>query len=286
MSVWRAFNNLRWFLRWPLKFLLFAVATLLVLYPKVWLIPVALERLGDINALLDPQHPELGELEDDVLAELPPDAQASDILPAVQHAVCQRVPYAWDWEIWGVVEYVPTVAEVFERGREDCDGRAVVAASLLRRMGYDAWLVSDLLHVWVETPQGETMSPTGAEKTLVGTETGTEATLSFELVRNLGRGLSYGVAVFPLTRELTLLAVLCALAIQPRSSGWRRVAGCLLLWIGLDLIRDAGCPAALHGRIGDVAAVWLGAFVMMSGWLVLVLRTTGRRRDFAATPAE
>lgn len=326
MKLWRVLNDPQWFWRWPIKLITFAVVTAVVLYPKLWLFPTWLERIGNMNSMLDPEHPALADLEQTVLETLaseaaakaaplsdariddgapeeagradsspvdsittgssPAVASAQAALKAVQKAVYERIPYAWDWETWGVCEYLPTVAEVFEQGREDCDGRAVVAASLLRRMGYDAWLVSDLLHVWVETPHGETMSPTGGEKTFVGTETGTRTTVSLRVLRNLARGLSYGIAVFPLTREVIILATLCLLSMQPWSSGWRRVAGVLLLWIALDTLRDAGRQAAISGQAGHVVATWIGVGLAIGGWLVLAIRVAGRRPRSAATRPE
>jgi hypothetical protein len=285
MSVWRRLNSMRWYGRWPLKLAIFMIGTALVLFPKVWLIPTVLERYGDMNAALDPEHPGLAKLDERIREELPADAPASDVLQAVERNVCEQIPYAWDWDVWGVAEYLPTVAEVFERGREDCDGRAVVAASLLRRMGYDAWLVSDLLHVWVQTPEGETMSPTGAEKTFVGTAEGTTATVSTGLIRNLGRGFAYGVAVFPLARELVILGLLCMLTMQPWSSIWRRVAGCLLLWIALDTLRDAGRAVALSDQAFAIAHAWFGVGLGLAGWLVLAIRAGDpRRRSVARRP--
>jgi len=286
MSLWRRLNSLRWLGRWPLKLAIFAVGTMLVLFPKVWLIPIVLERYADMNSALDPEHPGLAALDQRIRDKLPADPPTSEVLQAVERGVCEEIPYAWDWDVWGVVEYLPTVAEVLERGSEDCDGRAVVAASLLRRMGYDARLVSDLLHVWVETPEGETMSPTGGEKTFVGTEAGTETTVSPRLIHNLARGFSYGVAVFPLTRELIILALLCVLTMQPWSSVWRRVAGCLLLWIALDTLRDAGRQAALSGQTLAVVRAWLGVGLGLAGWLVLAVRVGGPRLHSAAKRPE
>jgi hypothetical protein len=286
MRIWRGLNSLRGLVRWPLKVGVFAIVTGLVLYPKLWLLPTWLERLGDLNSLVDPEHVELASLEAEVRAELSDPHADRETLEAVQRVVCRRIPYAWDWEVWGVAEYLPTVAEVFEQGREDCDGRAVVAASLLRRMGHDAWLVSDLLHMWVATPEGETMSPTGAEKTFVGTQTGTATRVSLGAVRNLGRGLSYGVAVFPLSRELIILATLCVLTMQPWSSGWRRVAGCLLLWIALDTLRGAGQQVILPGQTGAVARAGLGVALAVGGSLVLAVRVGGPPRRWHAKRPE
>ena len=286
VRLWRGLNRLRWFWRCPLKILIFVLVTVIVLYPKLWLLPTAFARYGDMNSVLDPEHPGVVALEGRVREQLPPAAETEDAFQVVQQAVCERIPYAWDWEVWGVCEYLPTVDEVFEQGREDCDGRAVVAASLLKRMGYDAWLVSDLLHVWVQTPEGETMSPTGAEKTFVGTDAGTRATISLRMIRNLGRGLSYGIAVFPLIRELIILATFCVLTMQPRSSPWRRVAGCLVLWVALVVLRDAGRQIAMEGHTLGALRAALGVALAVAGCVILTVRAGRPRRRSAVTPLE
>lgn len=286
MRLWHALNRLRWYGRYPLKIVVFLLVTALVLYPKPWLLPTAIARYRDMNSVLDPTNPQLAALQEQVQARLPADAPMEETLQVVQQAVYERITYAWDWQTWGVCEYLPTVDEVFQKGREDCDGRAVVAASLLQRMGYDAWLVSDLLHVWVQTPEGETMSPTGAEKTFVGTEAGTQATLSARLIRNLGRGLSYGVAVFPLIRELIILATLCALTMQPRSSVWRRVVGGIVLLIALYVLRDAGRQVARNPQTLDLVRAAAGVALVLAGWITLAVRAGASPRGSAATPPE
>ncbi|MBU0618174.1 MAG: hypothetical protein KKI02_10690, partial [Planctomycetes bacterium] len=238
------------------------------------------------NSVLDSEHVDVVALAECVRGRLSADTEMEETLQVVQEAVCERIPYAWDWEVWGVCEYLPTVGEVFEQGREDCDGRAVVAASLLKRMGYDAWLVSDLLHVWVATPDGETMSPTGGEKTLVGTDAGTQATISARLIQNLGRGLSYGVAVFPLIRELIILATLCVLTMQPWSSPWRRVAGCAMLLIALEVLRGAGRAAAVDGHTLDGVGSGVGVALAVGGCVILAVRAGRPPRRSAAAPPE
>ncbi len=280
MGVWRRMHEIHPLLRWPLKLALFIGTTLLVLFPNPALIPVLFERLSNLEKLLDASEPGLAPLEQRVRDQLAAGGDVADLLAIVEAEVYATVPYAHDWQTWGVMEYLPTVSEVLEKGREDCDGRAVVAASLLRRLGQPAWLVSDLLHMWVQTPGGEAMGPTGSEKTLSSGRPGAERTqtvLTPRTLVNVGRGLSYGVAVFPLERQLIILAALCALTVHPWSSGWRRLSGCLLLWIGLDLMRDAGHSAALEPTTGARAAVMLGAMLILTGWLVLAVKATDRR---------
>ena len=187
------------------------------------------------------------------------------------------VPYAFDWDTWGVMDYLPTVSEVFARGREDCDGQAVVAASLLRRLGYDAWLVTDLKHTWVaarernvpNAPVEQTMSPGEGGQSLVGGATGTHASL-VNLVPNVLRSLAFGVAVFPLGRELIIAAALCLLTMQPRSSVVRRLAGCGAILVALMLLRWIG-PGGVEHPVTTILAV-VGVIVAAVGWLLLAVK--------------
>jgi len=285
--MWRRFHDLPWYIRYPAKCAAAAVLTLLVLYPKLWLLPTLVRRVNRLETLLDPTHPGLAELERDVRRRLPSDAPPRAVLDTVQQAVHEHLPYRWDWETWGVVEYLPTVGEALAKGHEDCDGRAIVAASLLRRMGYDAWLVSDLLHMWVETPLGATMNPTGGDKTLASgraarQDAPTRWKVSLKVLRNLARGASYGVAVFPLLREAILIAGVCLIAMQPRSSVRRRVLGCLLTIPALLLVRATGQAAALAGSVGAVIGSAAGFLLALAAWLLLVVRDQGRPAQCAA----
>ena len=198
MNYWQQLHQWAWWLRWPLKLAVLLVVVVVTLYPKIWLLPRWITRLQDMNAMLEPEHPGLIELEQAARAAGGPDPSSEQMLTVVQDVVCQQIPYAWDWEVWGVMDYLPTTSEVLEKGREDCDGRAVVAAaSLLRRMGYQAWLVSDLKHVWVSTPQGDTMGPGAGERTFEADETGTHIKLTAQGLVNIVHGLTYGISRLP-----------------------------------------------------------------------------------------
>jgi hypothetical protein len=283
VDSWRRVHRWPWWLRRPAKLGVFLLLVALVLYPKFWLLPEWWRRLGHINGLIEPSHPGLASLEQVARAKLGQERAPEAVLRAVELTVYERIPYAWDWDVWGVMDYVPTVAEVLEQGREDCDGRAVLAASLLRRMGCDAWLVSDMVHVWVATPAGETMGPGRGEKTLVGTESGTRARLSLAGVMNVGRGTAFGVGVFPIGRELIILAALCGLSLQPGTPTRRRIAGCLVLVAAFGLLRVSGEAV---GR-GEALAMqfWLGLAAAVVGWLMLVVTGGGKRsRSRAARP--
>jgi hypothetical protein len=272
MRLWRIVNAWPWYLRWTVKVCGFSFVILLTLYPKIWLLPTYLDRMRDMNSVLQPDNPGLTGMEREVRAEA---RLGQSVLDTVEGVVYRHIPYAWDWDNWGVVDYLPTTAEVLAKGREDCDGRAVVAASLLRRMGYEADLVCDLKHVWVSSPEGQLMSPGEGDTSFVATDEGTQVRFSPQLLANFGRGLTFGIAVFPLLRELVIAAALCAVLVQPRSSVPRRIAGCLAILIGLVLLRMAG--ASVYGFANHPTLVGLGIAAAVCGCLLLAIRARGHR---------
>lgn len=280
MQFWQRLHSFPLLPRVALKILLFLALVVLVLYPRFWVIPAQLARLADLNAALDPTEPRLAALERQVQTILGGPAAEQQALAAVQAVVHQRLPYAWDWETWGVMDYLPTAAEALDLGREDCDGRAVVAASLLRRMGYDARLVSNILHVWVITPAGETMNPGEGVKTLEGTPDGTRLRIN-GIFQNLARGTGFGVQVFPLTRLLLIVLGLAAVTMHPWSSPLRRAAGCVLLVLAVGMTRDAG-PMPVTGSTHPLWGT-LGLATGLAGWIVLAIRGA-ERRSTAAPP--
>lgn len=285
IRAWRSLHALPAWLRWPLKLAALLGVTLLVLYPRPWLFVRLLERARSLDRLVDPDHPGLEPLVHAVRERAAPDAGPADLLPVVERVVYENVPYAWDWDNWGVMEYLPTTAEVLERRREDCDGRAVLAAAILRRMGCDAWLVSDLVHMWVETHAGETMSPTPGYKSISTIERPApfaEAAPGF--VGNLSRGLAFGVAVFPLGREIVLLVALVAVTLHPWSTPARRAIGTALLLAGLLLLRTTGVSAATRPDAGAVIGAWAAVAMIVAGWVVLAIRAGRRARRSPPAP--
>lgn len=275
-------RRLAGWLRWPLKTALFLAVLLFTLYPDPSLLARNVRHLANMSRMLDPANEGLAPLEAQVRERLG-DARhgAHETLAAVEKVVTRRLPYDWDWNTWGVADYMPTVSEALEMGREDCDGRAVVAASLLKRMGHEAWLVSDVRHVWVATKEGETMSPGRAGKGLVATPSGTRVTVTPSTAWNALSGLAYGVAAFPLVRELILLAALTLLSMQPRSAWLRRWAGMVTMLAGLLLVRLYGTTTGEWSREALLSMV-AGFAMLPVGWLILL---TGAKRDAAARGA-
>jgi hypothetical protein len=170
---------LRWYVRMPLKAAAFALITFFVLFPYPRQFVRHLAHVRHLQTMVDPHAPQLDQLQRALDDRLRPIAATQ---PAVlenavlvqrhdERFVYDQVHYEWDWNLWGSADYMPTVAEIFEKAdeaggqlREDCDGRAVIAASLMKRLGYDATLVTDLRHVWVATPKANGWAPVGTRR--------------------------------------------------------------------------------------------------------------------------
>lgn len=68
----------------------------------------------------------------------------------IEQAVLARITYALPWRKDGVPWTFPTPAETMARGAGDCQGRAMVFASVLAAKGIPFQVRASLDHMWVE----------------------------------------------------------------------------------------------------------------------------------------
>jgi hypothetical protein len=259
-----ALNNLPWYARLPCKWLIFGAAVFVVCFPYPRLTYRHFSHWQDPNALVEPNAPALMPWAAELRASLPTDLPAKETLRHVERFVYDKVPYEWDWNTWGLSDYLPTASEVVAAGKEDCDGRAVVAASLLAGLGFQARIVTDFAHVWVQTDHGETMGP-GAKKAVVATPEGMK--LQWRGLTELPRAIAYGLAVFPWPRQAFVLVITWWLFMSSRF-GWVRgglaFAG---LMAGFFLLRAGG-----QNYYRPVPwAQWLGAATMAASLAMLMV---------------
>ena len=264
-----AFQQWSWPARWSAKCGFVGVVTFFTLYPNPRLLVRNVRHWRDLNALVQPDAPAIKSWAVE-LGPLLAAASGQEQLPIVERFVYEKLPYEHDWVTWGVADYVPTVAEAVAAGREDCDGRAVVAASLLRRFDPTASLATDFRHVWVATAAGTCMHPSGPVVLAVG-PAGT-TTHWWNLIDI--RGPAYALAVFPLVRELIIvLAVWLALA-DPRMRGKAVVGSVALLMHGLLVVK----LAARNPWAPVMWGIWLGVAEMVAGmaWMASAARRARR----------
>lgn len=116
--------------------LLLVLWVFLVLYPNPMRLATSVQRL--VNPGIDTAAVESAS------AGLPDDPAA------VEDSVLESIPYGYDWQVYGMPWYFPTVKEVLQAGEGDCKGRALVLASVLEAKDIPYSLNTSPIHVWVD----------------------------------------------------------------------------------------------------------------------------------------
>jgi transglutaminase-like putative cysteine protease len=116
--------------------LIFILWILFVLYPNPLNLIISVQRV--LNLDVDPNAVEF------MLSDLPSDPVA------IEKAVLVRMPYRYDWELYSMPWYCPTIEEVLERGGGDCKARALVLASVLEAKNISYQVHSSPIHIWVD----------------------------------------------------------------------------------------------------------------------------------------
>jgi hypothetical protein len=79
-----------------------------------------------------------------MLSELPSDPVA------IEKAVLARIHYRYDWQVYDMPWYCPTVEQVLEKGEGDCNARALVVASVLAAENITYQVEASPIHIWVD----------------------------------------------------------------------------------------------------------------------------------------
>jgi len=69
---------------------------------------------------------------------------------AIEETVLARIPYHYDWELYGVPWYFPTIKEVLQKGKGDCKARALVLASIFEARNIPYRVNLSPIHIWVD----------------------------------------------------------------------------------------------------------------------------------------
>ncbi|MBI5800028.1 MAG: transglutaminase domain-containing protein [Verrucomicrobia bacterium] len=266
-QFWHWLETQRPLKRSSLKLLLFAAVVLFALYPNPVLLVRQISHLLDMESLIQPDLPAMPEINRDIDQLLATNTPALTEFKAVERFVYRNVPYQYDWHGWWNLDYWPTAAEVWERKREDCDGRAVLAASILRARGHaDARLVANLQHVWVAAGTNELMGPM-IDKNF--RREGGKTILTFPAMKTLLDSLAM-TCKFPAWRVVLLLLTLLALVFHPALDAGRFATLCAVMLAGYAVFldwcvrrtdRDAAgfdwnFPVAAVLIIGSLAFAW------------------------------
>lgn len=267
MRLLNLINPRRRLVRWPLKTLILLVGVFLVLFPRVDRFLDQLRLPLNRNVLINPESSALRPMVDEFDGLRNPEWNERDMLQQLERYVYGKIRYTFDWDLWGNVDYFPSVEEAVMMGREDCDGQALVFASMARRYGYDAHLVGNLSHVWVSTNLGESMGP-GKSKAFTMSED--RVKFNWKAIADLPRELSIGISLFPLGREILLVLLVWILMLGRDVQMHRAGVWLFALMFGLMLVREGGCMKTREFTTAMVGfgtwAVALAAMCVQGRW--------------------
>lgn len=235
-SLWERIAHLRCIPRFAVKLGVFTIVLFFMLNPRPGLFVKQLPRYLDMEALIQTDFPALKQINQEIDVMVPPNASPKEEFSAVQRYVYQHIPYEYDWDNWGNIDFWPTAEQVWERRQEDCDGRAVLAASILRSHGFpSAKLVGNIRHIWVHVDQGELMGP-DTEKNIRHEDGKLVVTLpSLRVI--LGSTAIY-IADFPTVRNLFLFFIALGLCFHPCKNLIRFLGATTVGLVGFILLKD------------------------------------------------
>lgn len=181
------------------RVLALVAGTLFLLFPHPGRAAREISAVSNPNALVAPDDPAVAALSAEVDRAMPAALDRAGQVAWIEAFVDRRIAYANDWDQWWNVDYWPSPSETLAAGREDCDGIAVVTASLLRRRGFDARLEASIQHVWVAVGEERILGP-GKETNFDGQR------WTLPSVRALLDWSRYGLGAFPFWRWALLAA--------------------------------------------------------------------------------
>ncbi len=250
------------FWRIIIKACILMIFILAVLFPNPVLLIRQLVAYGNLDALIQNDFEGIEQINQDIDAMLPETVTRKQEFDIVQQYVYEHIPYAYDWDNWLNVDYWPTAAEVWVHKREDCDGRAVLAASILRSRGFSsARLAGNIRHIWVAVDR-DTLMGAEPEETIRREDGKTQIVLpSWELA--LG-SLAIGIADFQTVRSLLLYFGILLVCYHPRRdrSGFFGLA--TLGVVGFTFLRDWAELVLETYTVTITISFWAGGILLLS----------------------
>lgn len=275
--AWEGLARMRPAWRFAIKCAVFVLVLLVMLFPNPVQLLRQMPRYRNPEQLIRADFPGMAEI-DATLDQLLRAQSGRDELQIVEAYVLDTIGYEWDWNNWGNADYWPDAEEVWQRGREDCDGRAILAASILRRRGHaNVSLVGNLQHIWVDVDGVGILGPQGETNLTFGPDGLRFAIPSPEL---LLRNAAYGVGNFPAWRLIVLWLTAAVLLFHPARDRGRFLACVAVGLAGLMLLRDWG------QAMGETLDLLGGSFLVGAGLLLTALWMAARSaRRVASVPS-
>lgn len=261
-NIWNRLARQKRGLRWTIKTAIFLTAVLLITMPNPLLTVRQLQAYLNTEALFDPNFPEMQKINAAINAQLPKNSTFAEEYKTIVRFVYDSVRYEFDWDNWLNSEYWPSAWQVWQRRREDCDGRAILAVSIFRSRGYaDANVVGSLRHLWIKVGDHELMGP-DREKTMVVRD-GKKRFLLPSWTYFLS-SIAMQFDYFPLTRMMLMLSIFLVLCFHPSRNLPLFAAVSVAAFFGLMLIIDWARYVSFYERTVVTFGFVFGSVLLMA----------------------
>ncbi len=273
---WDALARLAPVPRVVIKLVLFGLVVLFVSLPNPVLTVKQLQAYLNTEALFDSEFPEMQQINTKIDSLLPPDYTFEQEYRTVVRFVYDHIKYEYDWDNWLNSEYWPNAHEVWQRGREDCDGRAILAVAIFRARGYaDANIVGSMRHLWIRVGDNELMGPD--KEKLVVVEDGKKTFLMPSLTYML-EAMAGHVFTFPTSRMIAILMVFLLMLLHPVKNAKLILSVLLVGVFGFLLILDWAKYVTFYDRVTFTASFVFGTLLLLAAVLIAMFSKKLLRR--------
>ncbi len=127
----------------------------------------------------------------------------------IQYFVYSQLPYHYDWEVYNMPWYFPTLDEAIQNGKGDCKARFLLFASLMEELDIPYYKNISLTHIWVgyEGKQENTLENPNESMIVIDENGQARLTLPRPDLRRSGQTFRQGFwDVMPANKKLQLFA--------------------------------------------------------------------------------
>lgn len=127
----------------------------------------------------------------------------------IEQFVYRSIPYQFDWEVYNMPWYFPTLDEILQNGRGDCKSRFLLFASLMEELDLPYYKNVSLTHIWVGYEGKKESGLENYNESMIVVDQHGQVRLSLPRpdLRRSGRSFYQGFwEVMPAERKLLLLS--------------------------------------------------------------------------------
>ena len=277
--IWYNLANRSPVQRASIKFALYLIFLLFVLFPNPSLVFERISAYANTDALFETSFPEMATINARIDSLLPENYTFQDEYKAIVRFVYDNIHYEFDWDNWANSEYWPSASKVWRRGREDCDGQAILAVAIFRSRGYkNANIVGSMQHLWIRVNGKELMGP-DTEKLVVvqdGKKHFRMPSWRYTL-DTVAMQLNY----FPKFRIAILLITLLALLYHPASNLKWLLSLTVTAMLGFFLLIDWAHNVEFYHKLTFSASFFIGAALILAPFIAALFskKLTGAEKQ-------